>query len=84
MSIESLGSVYLGAVVISIQEDAVAGNKISASTEFRVKVLLPGGEVEATLSEIRALRNLLNRAETRLQLRDEQALRCRNMQLDLN
>jgi YbbR domain-containing protein len=82
MSARSLGSVSLGGRELSIEEDPVDLSLVSRTPVFTVRVILPEGEAEGTLAEIRALRQLLNRAEMRLILREEQAQRALNMQLD--
>lgn len=78
-----LGAVQLNGIPVLVQEYPVDGSQPEPAEGFRVELVLANGRAMAGLQDIRALKQLLARAETRLLLREEQALRSQNLNLDL-
>lgn len=78
-----LGSVNCKGVPVFVEEAPVDTLAITPATDFRVVLGIQDELLDLGLAEIRALKRLLIRAEQQILLRHEQALRSRNLSLDL-
>lgn len=78
-----LGTVVCHGVPVYVEEEPVDTLALSKTTEFTVLLGIQGAVLDVGLSEIRALKRLMHKAEQQLLLRQEQALRSKNYVLDL-
>lgn len=78
-----LGQTLCSGVPVYVEEEPVDTLALKESDVFNVNLRVAEVDLELGLTDIRALRNLLNKAERQILLRHEQALKSRNLSLDL-
>lgn len=78
-----LGQVLCRGVPVYVEEDPVDTLAIDSESEFTVSLGIQEKILDLGLSDIRALKRLLVRAEQQILLRNEQATKARNYHLDL-
>lgn len=83
MTTERLGEFNCNGVPIFIEEALVDTLNLKPHDDFKVCLGIQDSLTEMGLSDIQLLKRLLCAAEKRVRLRQEQALRARNLKLDL-
>lgn len=83
MTTERLGEFSCNGVPVFVEETHVDTLNLKPSDDFKVCLGIREELAEMGLGEIQLMKRLLHAAERRVRLRQEQALRARNLQLDL-
>ncbi len=78
-----LGEVLCSGVPVYVEEEPVDTLALEGVSNFTVQMGIRDEVLDMGLSEVRALKRLLHRAEQQILLRHEQAMRSRNLHLDL-
>lgn len=78
-----LGQVMCKGVPVYVEEMPVDTLALDSDAEFTVALNIQDKELDLGLTDIRALKRLLARAEQQILLRNEQATKARNLHLDL-
>lgn len=78
-----LGQVMCKGVPVYVEEMPVDTLALDSDAEFTVALNIQDKELDLGLTDIRALKRLLAKAEQQILLRNEQATKARNLHLDL-
>ena len=78
-----LGQVMCKGVPVYVEEMPVDTLALDSDAEFTVALNIQDKELDLGLTDIRALKRLLARAEQQILLRNEQATKARNLHLDV-
>lgn len=78
-----LGQVMCKGVPVYVEETPVDTLALDSDDEFTVALNIQDKELDLGLTDIRALKRLLAKAEQQILLRNEQATKARNLHLDL-
>lgn len=78
-----VGKVYVGSMPVSLQETVVPTPTRQSHPVYNLELVMGATPVPMTLADIRAMKALLFQGEQRLLLREDQALRSQNLNLDL-
>lgn len=77
-----LSSLEADGSMLYLKEAPPDEQALATTTQFTVTLNIDGKDIELDLTKLRQFKRLLNDGERQLLLRQEQAMRARNMKLD--